>query len=246
MSYAFHEICHIVQPYLDDLPAHSARREDHPEHLRQIFLRCRRYNIRLNPHKCIFCVDSSRLLGFVVSKDGIRLDPLKVEAIINLPSPSSLYQLQSLQGKANFLRRFIQNYAEVAKGFTRLLKYNVPFHWDEIAQESFEKLKMLLVNAPLLRPPNYHRDFTLYLAAAFSTIAMVLVQDDDDGNQHVIYYLSRSLLDIETRYAHVEKLTLAAVHAVQCFRHYILLRMITVVSDCNPMTYILSRQLLGG
>ena len=78
----------------------------------------------------------------------------------------------------------------MAKGFTRLLKQNVPFHWDDIAQESFENLKTLLVNAPLLQPPNYHRDFTLYLATAFSTIAMVLVQDDDNGNEHVVYYLS--------------------------------------------------------
>ena len=93
----------------------------------------------------------------------------------------------------------------------------------------------------MLRPPNYHRDFTLYLAATFSTIAMVLVQDDDDGNEHVVYYLSQNLLDIEMRYAHVENLVLAVVHAVQHFRHYILLRTITVVSDCNPMTYILSR-----
>ena len=104
----------------------------------------------------------------------------------------------------------------------------------------------MLVNALLLRPPDYHCDFTLYLTAAFSTIAMVLVQDDDDGDEHVVYYLSRNLLDPETRYAHVEKLGLAAVHAVQRFRHYILLRTITVVSDCNPMTYILSRKLLGG
>ena len=75
---------------------------------------------------------------------------------------------------------------------------------------------------------------------------MVLVQDDDDGDEHVIYYLSRNLLDTETCYSHVEKLALAAVHDVQRFRHYIMLRMITVVSDCNPMTYILSRKLLGG
>ena len=104
---------------------------------------------------------------------------------------------------------------------------------------------MLLVNAPLLHPPNYHRDFTLYLAVAFSTIAMVLVQDDDDGNEHVVYYLSCNLLYTETHYAHVEKLALAAVHVVQRFRHYILLRTVTVVSDCNSMTYIISRQLLG-
>eukprot|EP00253_Pinus_taeda_P022991 PITA_22991 len=78
-------------------------------------------------------------------------------------------------------------------------------------QESFERLKGLLVSAPLLRPPNYHRDYILYLAAADTTIGMVLVQTDDDDTEHVIYYLSRNLLDTETRYAHVEKLTLATL-----------------------------------
>ena len=87
----------------------------------------------------------------------------------------------------------------------------------------------------------YHRDYSLYLAAADTTIGMVLVQDDDDGSEHVIYYLSRNLLDTETCYAYVEKLALAAICAVQRFRHYILLRTTIVISDCNPMTYILSR-----
>ena len=68
MSYAFHDIRHIVEPYLDDLPAHSAKRQDHPKHLRKIFLRCRYYRIRLNSHKCVFCVEFGRLLGFIVSK----------------------------------------------------------------------------------------------------------------------------------------------------------------------------------
>ena len=104
----------------------------------------------------------------------------------------------------------------------------------------FLRPKTLLVNAPLLRPPNYHRDFSLYLVIAFNTISMVLVQDDDDGNEHVVYYLSRNLLDIETNYSHVEKLVLVVVQAVQQFRHYILLRTVAVISDCNPMTYILS------
>jgi hypothetical protein len=122
----------------------------------------------------------------------------------------------------------------------------MPFVWDEVAQKSFDDLKVVLINAPLLHPPDYHRDYFLYLAAAPSTIAMVLVQDDDEGNEHVIYYLSRNLLDTETRYAHVEKLALAAVQVVQRFRHYILLRTTTVISECNPMTYILTRQLLGG
>eukprot|EP00253_Pinus_taeda_P026655 PITA_26655 len=90
MSYAFHDIQQIVQPYLDELPAHSVRRQDYPTHLHEIFLLCRHYRIRLNPHKCVFCVESGRLLRFIISREGIHLDPLKVEAILNLPPPASL------------------------------------------------------------------------------------------------------------------------------------------------------------
>ena len=71
---------------------------------------------------------------------------------------------------------------------------------------------------------------------------MVLMQDNDEGHEHVIYYLSRNLLDTESHYAHVEKLALAIVQFIQRFQHYIfLLRAITVVSECNPMAYILTR-----
>eukprot|EP00253_Pinus_taeda_P034586 PITA_34586 len=126
MNYAFHDIKNIVQPYLDDLLAHLRKRTDHPRHLREIFLCCRHYKIRLNPHKCVFCVSSVHLLGFVVSKHRIRLNPCKVQGIIDLPPPSNLLQIQKLQGKANFLRRFIPNYTELAKGYMRLLKNKCP------------------------------------------------------------------------------------------------------------------------
>jgi hypothetical protein len=75
---------------------------------------------------------------------------------------------------------------------------------------------------------------------------MFLVQEDDSHDEHVIYYLIRSLMTTETKYLHVEKLALAIVQVVQRFRHYILLRGTTVIYDCNPMQHILTRQLLGG
>jgi hypothetical protein len=246
MSYAFHDIKHIFQPYLDDLPTDSMHRVDHPKHLRAIFVCCRFYHIRLNPHKCIFCVESGRLLGFIVSRQGIWVDPLKVEAILNLPPPSTLRQLQSLQGKANFLRRFIPNYAEITRGFTQLLKKDLEFVWDTIANNAFEALKLSLTCAPLLFPPDYSRDYFLYLAALEYTIGMVLVQEDDANDEHVIYYLSRSLTLTEIKYLHVEKLALAAVQSVQRFRHYILSLKTMMISHCNPMQHILTRQLLGG
>jgi hypothetical protein len=120
MSYAFHDIKPIFEPYLEDIPSHSNCRQDHIGHVKEICLRCRFYNIRLNPHKCIFVVETERLLVFIVSKYGIRVDPLKFKAIITLP-PNNLTQLQSLQGKENFLHHFICNYVKIIKGFMRLL-----------------------------------------------------------------------------------------------------------------------------
>jgi hypothetical protein len=113
-------------------------------------------------------------------------------------------------------------------------------------QQSFDALKLALTRTPLLFPPNYSRNYFMYLAASDSTIAMVLVQEDDSHDEHVIYYLSQSLTTTKTKYLHVEKLALEVVQVVQCFRHYILLRKTIVFSDCNPMQHILTRQFSGG
>jgi hypothetical protein len=91
------------------------------------------------------------------------------------------------------------------------------FVWDTTANKEFKALKLSLTCTPLLFPPDYSRDYFLYLAASDYTIAMVLVQEDDSHDEHVIYYLSRSLMTTETKYLHVEKLALAAVQAVQRF-----------------------------
>ena len=159
MSYCFHDLTHIILAYLDDLTARSKHRAQHLHDLRTIFLRCRKYNIRLNPLKCVFCVPVGHLLDFIVSKDGINLDPLKVQDILELPLPRTLRQLQSLQGKANFLRRFVPDYATTAHGFLRLLRSHTPFIWDTYAQEYFDALKHALTSAPLIRPPDFDRDF---------------------------------------------------------------------------------------
>ena len=98
----------------------------------------------------------------------------------------------------------------------RLLKKDTPFVWDEQAQNSFKELKSALTNTPLLIPPNYNKDFLLYLAASDTTISMVLVQTNDQHNEHVIYFLSKGLIDAEFSYTHVKKLALTVVIVVQC------------------------------
>ena len=115
----------------------------------------------------------------------------------------------------------------------RLLKQNTPFVRDETVQLVFEALKKALLSAPLLCPPDYSRDFILYMAESKSTVGVVLVQEDDKLQENVVYYLSCTLVGPELRYSHVEKLALAAVYVVYRLCHYILLRTTTVVADVN-------------
>ena len=99
-------------------------------------------------------VQLGHLLGFIIASDGINVDPLKIEAIVNFPPPHTVLQLQSLQRKENILRHFIANYVELTKGFMCLLKKGVTFVWDDQAQHSFDTLKRALTFALVLQPPN--------------------------------------------------------------------------------------------
>ena len=123
------------------------------------------------------------------------------------------------------------NFAEKTHDYMRLLKKDTPFFWDDQAQRAFDNLKHALTHSLVIHPPNYSKDFLLYIAASISTIAMVLVQKNPDSQEHVIYYASKNLMDSETRYSRVEKLALAMVIAVQKFGHYIFLRTTTVLAD---------------
>jgi len=127
-----------------------------------------------------------------------------------------------------------------------ILKKDTSFIWDERAQESFNSHKKSMVSTPLLKPPNYNRYFLLYISTYEGTNNMVLVQEDDELHEHVIYYLIRNLIFPELKYSHVEKLALAFVYTVQRLRNYILLCKTTVVVDINPFQYSLTQRIIGG
>ena len=130
-----------------------------------------------------FFIETRRLLEFVVSKDGIWIDPLNIATIINLPAPTNILELQSLQGKANFLHRFVCNFAERMHDYMRLLKNDTPFFWDDQAQQAFDNLKHTLNHSPVIHHPDYSKDFLLYIVASTTTITMVLVQANPDGQE---------------------------------------------------------------
>jgi hypothetical protein len=112
----------FVVIYLDDITVFSRFDKEHFSHLRKVFSKYRRFVLSLNPKKSLFAMEEGKLLGHIVSVEGVRIDPSRVEAIRTLSLPRSKKEVQAFLGKINFLRRFISNFAEMVKHITSMLK----------------------------------------------------------------------------------------------------------------------------
>lgn len=222
MDYAFKGLIgKFLEIYQDDLTVFSKNGISHISHLRQIFDRCRDYGISLNPAKSVFGVTEGKLLGHIISKDGIKIDPERVEAIQKIPLPHNIKTLQSFLGKINFLRRFIPNYAEIAKPIQTLLKKDVKFVWGNEGRKSFQEIKDAIVKAPVLISPTYSKEFLIFSFASEDTIAGVLLQKNNEGHEQPIAFMSRSLQGSELKYSTMEKQAYALVKSLKQFRVYV-------------------------
>ena len=145
--------------YLDDITVFSRREEYHLKHLEINFLKCRRFGICLNPTKSIFPLTSRNLLGNTISKDGIKIDPNRVNAIQKVDLPRSIKEIQSFLGKVNFVRSFIPNFAKIVKDIVKMLKKGADIKWTVEAKNSFEEIKKPLTQAPVLISPDFSKEF---------------------------------------------------------------------------------------
>ena len=116
--------------YLDGVTLYSKNREDHIQHLTQIFKRCRKYGIYLNPKKTIFGVGEGKLLGHIISQARIHIDPERIKAIAQLPLPHNKKSMQSFFGKINFVRKFTPDFDETIKLLQKMIHKYVEFKWD--------------------------------------------------------------------------------------------------------------------
>ena len=134
----------FVVIYLDDITVFSQSDDEHLKHLKQNFLKCRKYGLSLNPKKSHFVVQEGKLLGHLVSADGIRIDTERVKAILKISLPRSKKYVQSFIGKIKFLCWFKRNFGETIKQITTMLKKYQEVKWTTEAKNSFEKIKMSL------------------------------------------------------------------------------------------------------
>jgi len=163
----------------------------------------------MNPNKCAFGVSAGQFLGFMVHQRGIEISRRSVDAINKIVAPTDKTELQLLIGKINFIRRFIFNLSGKIHVFSPLLKLKVnqEFVWGKEQQLAFDEIKNYLINTPVLVPPQQGKPFRLYLSTDGMVIGSALIQEFE-GKERVIYYLSRRLVDAETRYSAIEKLCL--------------------------------------
>jgi hypothetical protein len=127
----------FVVIYLDDLTVFSKSDAEHLVHLKQTFEKCRKFGLSLNPKKSHFSMQEGNILGHLVSKYGIKIDPKRIEAIDTINIPRNVKEIQSFLGKIIFLRRFILNFAEIVKLITDMLKKNSETKWTSKAKASF-------------------------------------------------------------------------------------------------------------
>eukprot|EP00253_Pinus_taeda_P006823 PITA_06823 len=211
-----------VVVYLDDITVFSKREEYHLKHLERILLKCRRFGISLNTTKSIFALTSGKLLGHIISEEGIRIDPNRVSAIQRLDLPRSKKEVQSFLGKVNFVRRFIPNFAEVVKHITKMLKKGADFKWTAEAKKSFEEIKKALTPAPVLISPDFTKEFLIFTFASEDTIVGVLLQKGSQGTEQPISFFSKTLANTKLKYNILEKQAYALVKAIKDFRIYVL------------------------
>jgi hypothetical protein len=242
MDKIFYEVKEkYVLVYLDDINIYSTTFEEHLEHLQDVFDRLREAGLKLGPDKCHFCKTELAFLGHSISDKGIAPDPAKIEKVQNFLIPTNLTELRGFIGLASYYRRFIQDFATITAPLNKLLKKDTPFIWTDECQQAFEFLKDALTTAPILSYPNFEEPFILYTDASYQGLGAVLGQKDEEGNEHVIAYASRSLDKAELNYAPTEIECLAAVWGMKYFRPYIYQSTFELVTDHAALKWLINK-----
>ena len=209
----------FIAVYLDDILIFSQSLEEHWEHLRWALARLREAKLYGRLHKCEFLKDQVEYLGFEVGPRGIQASPGKVRAIIEWPRPQSVHDIRSFLGLASYYRGFVRGFSEMARPLTQLTKIGVEWKWSEAQHRAFNRLKLALTTAPVLKLPDFDRQFVVTTDASDAAVGAILEQDFGNGLQPVAF-ASRKLNDAEMRYSAYERELLGIVWALAQWKHY--------------------------
>uniref|UniRef100_A0A3P8R7J1 Gypsy retrotransposon integrase-like protein 1 n=1 Tax=Astatotilapia calliptera TaxID=8154 RepID=A0A3P8R7J1_ASTCA len=212
----------FVFVYLDDILIFSKTLEDHRIHVRSVLQRLLENRLYVKAEKCEFHASSISFLGYILAGGQVKTDPVKIKAILEWPVPETRKKLQSFLGFANFYRRFIRNYSQVAAPLTQLTSPKVSFTWSPEAHAAFAKLKRLFTSTPILTHPDSSKQFVVEVDASDAGVGAVLSQRSGPLNKlRPCAFFSRRLTPAERNYDIGDRELLAVKLALEEWRHWL-------------------------
>ena len=233
----------IALCYLDDIVIFGKTFDETCDRLRIVLERIESAGIKLKVSKSRLLQKSIVFLSFLISEDGIRPDPNKVSSITNWPVLNNLTETRAFVGVCAYYRKFIKDFAGLARPLYDLTKKHVPFVWGPSQNDAFVKLKNCLVSAPILASPLSDGNWKVETDASGQIVAAILYQEQEN-EWRVIAYASRVLNKAETTYCSSKIELLAVVFALKQFRHFLLGRKFEIVVDNSSLQYLLKSQML--
>ncbi|GJX71174.1 reverse transcriptase domain-containing protein [Tanacetum coccineum] len=227
----------FVIVFIDDILIYSKSEEEHEVHLKTILDLLKKEKLYAKFSKCEFWLKEVQFLGHVVNRDGIHVDPSKVESVKNWKTPESSTEIRSFLGLAGYYRRFIENFSKIAKPLTLLTQKNKTYVWGDEQDEAFRILKEKLCNAPVLALPDGPDDFVVYCDASKQGFGCVLMQKGK-----VIAYASRQLKTHEKNYTTHDLELGAVVFALKIWRHYLYGTKSVIYTDHKSLQYIFDQK----
>ena len=227
-----------VLNFMDDILVASDSFQHHLEGLEAVFSRLEEANLSARPSKCFLGFEELDYLGHRVGRGCVWPDRAKVEEIMAAERPTSKKQVRSFLGLAGYYRKFVQNFADVARPLTELTKGTVSkIVWSPECETAFQKLKTKLSQQPVMKLPDVTQPFVLRTDASDIGLGAVLLQADGDVLRPVAY-ASKKLSETETRYATVEKECYAIVWAMRKFEPYLYGQEFTLETDHQSLQYM--------
>ena len=227
----------FVQIFIDDITIHSDSIETHLNHIITVLTRLKEADLKINIEKCTFITEELNILGHIISKNKIKMDPAKINSIKNRLHIKNIKHLQSFLGLTNYYRKFVHSYAKIVKPLVKLLENNQPFIWSTDCEHAFISLKNKLTAYPILNSPDLNKQFTLHTDASGYAIGAILTQINNNGGV-VIAYASRILKANEINFGITEKECLALVWAIKHFRYYLANIKIKVITDHSALKWL--------
>ena len=223
--------------YLDDIVLYACSLQEHRIKFKRLAERLRQANLKLQPDKCEFLRREVTYLGHIISENGVRPDPNKIQAVKDFPRPDNPKTIKQFLGLAGYYRKFIPNFSKIAKPLTDLLKKDINFVWGNEQSAAFCSLRDALCSQPILQYPDFTRPFLVTTDASGYAIGGILSQGTV-GSDLPIAYTSRLLNNAEKNYSTIEKELLAIVYCVGHFRPYLYGQKFTLITDHKPLVWL--------